>query len=666
MYILLIEFILYSYTSMNIEVIKFKNNLEIPSMIKGLKTYEIKFDSLQEIPENLQISINSLNNINQIISFSKNKNCLNTQKIKTQKSDFYLEKKQLSLNKNYICIQCECHFEYCDFNTKLSSGKNGVKLEEDINTFSSFLEIDEKNNEMKKFISNVNIELYTLESTYTKKINIPSDRYQYYKIDSGSNAKYKISSGKSVTVTSDGIIYPKNTTWYWYGGMGYSSPISGKEPTSISTDYTLGTSVVTAIIGGQEYKITVTVKDYASEYVEAKFDSYINTNVTNKVTQLDQLRSITAFPAQFPYSASYSGYTSMAIFEAGDCWASASTIKHLCDKVGIIAHVRFAANDGGSGSGHRNVVALIGGKIYICEAGYGYNRPNRPYYVNEEIMGYSTTSKKYGDKTGLVIYQYDGYLQEIDVPSVINGKEVIGLEKLVFYNGPGKTATKITIPETIKFLGNSVFNSLPNITEVEIPKNVESIGLYVFAGSNNISKIEVDSDNQFLTSKKNILYNKNKTTIINYPPGKVEEKYEGLSSLERFENYSFYYTKNVSAVVVPKSVKYIGEGAFGDSNIKEIYFAGDPPILGEFIFHGLNVTIYYPEDNEKWKSFIGQNYTAKVTRWVTWDPPTYTVLIVCLSLVGVLIIAGIILFFILRKKGKLNSFNFDFTTKLTP
>ena len=35
----------------------------------------------------------------------------------------------------------------------------------------------------------------------------------------------------------------------------------GKEPTSISTDYTLGTSVVTATIGGQEYKITVTVKD---------------------------------------------------------------------------------------------------------------------------------------------------------------------------------------------------------------------------------------------------------------------------------------------------------------------------------------------------------------------------------------------------------------------
>ena len=72
-------------------------------------------------------------------------------------------------------------------------------------------------------------------------------------------------------------------------------------------------------------------------------------------------------------------------------------------------------------------------------------------------MGYSTTSKKYGDYTGLLIYQYDGYLQEIDVQSVINEKEVIGLEKLVFYNGPGKTVTRITIPETIKFLRDSVF-----------------------------------------------------------------------------------------------------------------------------------------------------------------------------------------------------------------
>lgn len=654
---ILIIFLLYSFTSMNVEVIKYKKDLEIQSINKNYYTYEIIFDSQKEIPEHLQFSLNSLNNINQIISFSKNQKCINAHKIISNKGDFHLDKSQLSLNKNFICIQCETPLENCDFNLKLSSGKKGAKLEQEKNILNSFLEEKENEKELKIFSStDENIELYTLSSEYKSKISIPSGRLQYYKIDTGSNAKYKV-SGSSVTVTTDGIIYPRNTTYYWYGGIGYSSPRPNEQPTRITTQYTLGKSTVTATSGDKSHKITVTVKDYSTEYVEGIFDDYIKSNVSTKITQLEQLKSITAFPAKFPYSVKYSDYVSMAIFGAGDCWASASTIKHLCDKVGIISQIRYAANDGGAGSGHRNTAALVGGKIYICEAGYGYETPNRPSNVREEKMGYSTKTKKIGDVSGITIYQYDGYLQEIDVPSSIDGKEVIGLENLVFANGPGKTATKITLPDTIRYLGNSVFNSLPNLKEVKIPKNVETIGLYVFAGSNNINKIEVDSDNQYLTSKSDVLYNKDKTTLINYPPGKFEEKFEGPSSLERFENYSFYYTKNVTAVVVPKKVNYIGLGAFGDSNIKEIYFTGDPPVLGEYVFRNLNATIYYPEDNDKWVSFVGQNYSARATRWVTWNPPTYTVLIVCLSLAGILLIAAVVfvVFCYLRKTGKIKS-----------
>ena len=667
---LIIGYILHLFNSKNIKSIQFLNKLKMPCFIKQEQTYEITFNSLDSIPDFVHISISSLNNIQQIISFSsQNEQCLNGQKYRTNKSNFYLEKSQLSLNKNFICVECQYPFENCEFNISLLEGKSGLKLEEEKEKEKPMLKpvlslkIYENNENdddiILKISANTTIDIYTLDSTYQEKIQIPSSKKKFYQIDSKENGEYKIISGQSVTIRKDGMVYPKNQTWYWYGNVGTTSPPKeGQKPTRIQISFTLGKSIISTTVGSNTYYVTINVLDYASEYVEAKIDEYIKTNVTTKTTELDKLRAITAYPASFPYSGYYSGYMSMIIFEGGDCWASASTIHHICEKIGIKSHIRFAANDGGAGSGHRNVIAYIDKKYYICEAGYGINKPNRPYSVSEELLGYSTK----GNKNGIVIYQYDGYDQEIIVPSSINNKTVIGVEKPVFANGPGKTATNITLPSTITFIGDSVFNSLPNIINVTIPKNVESIGLYVFAGSDNINEIIVDSENKALCTQNGILYTKNMTIIINYPPGKKGDKYEGLSTLERFENYSFYYTKQVKTIVVPERVRFIGEGAFARSNIKEIYFKGDPPILGEYVFADLNVSIYYPQTSgNKWRQYLNEKFKGKEIRWYTWEPTKINnnlVIIPCL-MIGILIIA-IIALYILRRRKNANNDNIDF------
>ena len=58
--------------------------------------------------------------------------------------------------------------------------------------------------------SDITIDIYTIITAYIDKIPIPADRYQIYKIESGSSGTYRVVSGKSVTVGKDGIIYPKN------------------------------------------------------------------------------------------------------------------------------------------------------------------------------------------------------------------------------------------------------------------------------------------------------------------------------------------------------------------------------------------------------------------------------------------------------------------------
>ena len=638
-----------------IEEKKYINPFKIKELINRKKIYEIKFDSIESIPNYIQINLTSSNSIRQIVSFSSNnQNCHDSIKYMSIKNDLYIEKSQLSMGKNYIYIECENPNEFCEYTISLTSEKLGVKIEETkIVKMENFL-VNEYNKNIydkKLMISqDLTIELYTLNSNYGDALKIPANLNKNYKVDSGTSGTYKVISGKSVTVGPDGIIYPYNETWYCHQGMFYScisSPTSGYE--IVEVRYTLGISVVEVKVNDKTYRITVNVLNYATVYVDEQLDQYIKTNVTNKKTQLEKYKAITAYPAQFPYSPKYADCNTMVIFKGGDCWASTSTILRLCEKVGIKAHSRSANRDSGAGSGHMNVIALIDGKYYIAEAGYGYEYENRPYNVYEEPLGYST---KYHSQGNIVIYQYDGYDLDIEIPSSIGGKTVVGLDGTVFL-GPSKEATKIKIPNSVTFLGNSVFSSLSKLEKIKITKNINSIGTNVFYKSEKLKKIEVQSGSKSFSEKGGVLFNKDKKILINYPPGK-EGNYTAPSSVEKFENYSFYYISKVLSVVVPKKTKEIGVYAFAYSSIKEIYYSGNPPTFGNNIYYQLNVSIYYPEGNKKWKDVIKNNitYGARAVRYFTWKPPSSskTALFVIIIIIFIILIVGAIFGFIYYKK----------------
>ena len=71
-------------------------------------------------------------------------------------------------------------------------------------------------------------------------------------------------------------------------------------------------------------------------------------------------------------------------------------------------------------------------------------------------------------------------------------------------------------------------------------------------------------------------------------------------------------------ISLSKSLNYIGKEAFGDSTLEEIYFKGDPPIIGEDAFLFCSITIYYPKNNQKWSSIIesGEEYGSFSIDWV--------------------------------------------------
>ena len=511
---------------------------------------------------------------------------------------------------------------------------------------------------LKNFInllSDTEINLYALNTKYETAIQIPSNYQKIYQIP-GTNCTYKRTNGYSVGVTSTGTVYPENTTYYWYGNRGYNIPREGETPTKITTEFETGKSTI-SITSSDKTVTTIifNVLDYAIVYADNVLLNFLKNNITNSMTEYEKYKKITSFPAQYPYSQFYYDYVSMIIFQGGDCWASSYTILKLCEFAGIKAHLRYGVNDPG-GSGHRNVAALIDGKIYVAEAGFSYFSPNRPYYVSEENVGFFI--KKNDNTKTARLFQYDGYEENIIVPEKIDNYTINEIYDYAFYYGKkysGMNVNSIKLPDTIEIIGNSSFFSLDTLESIKIPKNVKKIGKNTFSGCSKIEKIELDNENKYFYSDDGVLYNYDKTKLLAFPTAKNGE-YVGLTSLTEVDDYCFYNTTKINKLTLPGKINKVGNYAFTHSPLKEIYFAGPQPQFGIGVFEKVNATVYYPK-NRDWKTKNINISNAIKISFEEWDPPqnlsfytkSYTWIWVLVIIILVLIL-GFVGYIVYKKK----------------
>ena len=391
------------------------------------------------------------------------------------------------------------------------------------------------------------------------------------------------------------------------------------------TDYTVsyqnnknvGTATVT-IKGTGNYKGTLTktfeIQEDPEAYVNKVLDDYLTANIKDGMTDLEKLDKITAFPAQYPYDWRYSSCHDMVIYGGGDCWASADAIVRLCKKIGMSAHIRYGADDGGAGSGHRNAAVLIGDDVYVAEAGYSTTETPRYYTIWKENTGYYLTE---AEDEGYRINHYDGFKTKLTIPDSIDGKTITTIGALAFSSYCPIEPVKIVLPNTLTTLENQSLESVKKVTEYIIPKNVSIIGDFVFTDCDNLKQIKVNPENYSFSDDNGVLYNKEKTVLLYYPTA-GEAEYKLPKTVTSIAKYAFYYTKGITKVVLPASVEEVGEGAFAASNLQKIYFKGDKPDFEDYVFYDLdNTVVFYPKGNKTWDG-ISKKY-PEVT-WKTWEP----------------------------------------------
>ena len=160
--------------------------------------------------------------------------------------------------------------------------------------------------------------------------------------------------------------------------------------------------------------------------------------------------------------------------------------------------------------------------------------------------------------------------------------------------------TSIIIPNGVTNIGDLAFFGCENLENVKISDSVVNFGDRVFSSCPNLTSITVDENNKFYFSDElGVLYNKDKTLLVQYPVGNRRTSYIIPDSVNSICSYAFDLGNNLKDITIPKSVKNIDYMAFDDlENLSDIYYSGNAhdwnKIVIDEINHALlNAKIHY-------------------------------------------------------------------------
>jgi len=147
-----------------------------------------------------------------------------------------------------------------------------------------------------------------------------------------------------------------------------------------------------------------------------------------------------------------------------------------------------------------------------------------------------------------------------------------------------RSLTSLTIPNSVTSIGNFAFFCCTGLTSVTIPNSVTSIGDGAFSGCSCLTSINVASDNSNYCSVDGVLFNKDKTTLIQYP-GAKQGAYTIPNSVTSIGDWAFYYCSGLTSVTIPNSVTSIGNSAFsGCSGLQSIKIPNSVTSIGAWAF----------------------------------------------------------------------------------
>lgn len=207
-------------------------------------------------------------------------------------------------------------------------------------------------------------------------------------------------------------------------------------------------------------------------------------------------------------------------------------------------------------------------KMFLWKSTENMKPVAKPFtYYKKEISG----DYEYYIKDGYAyITKYLGinYSSSLYLPSSLGGADVIAVEDGAF-SETDVGGCVVIIPSGIEKIGNMAFYNT-DIIAVDIPETVKEIGENAFGGCLMLAGFSVSNDNNYYSTDAKALFNKEKTTLIQFATNLGDYAYTVPDGVNKIGESAFENCE-LNEITIPKSVTEIGENAFLNTNIKINY-----------------------------------------------------------------------------------------------
>ena len=154
----------------------------------------------------------------------------------------------------------------------------------------------------------------------------------------------------------------------------------------------------------------------------------------------------------------------------------------------------------------------------------------------------------------------------------------------------------ITIPDSVEIIGNQAFDSCTSLEKIYIGSGVKEIGIAPFVFEieggpcEKLEEIEVSKDNKHFISVDGVLYNKDMTTLIQYPLGKIQDEFVIPDSVTEIDYGALVYANNLKKLIFGKGIPVIDDVLiFGCDNLETVILPDTVTKIdgGAFKFSGI-------------------------------------------------------------------------------
>ena len=238
-----------------------------------------------------------------------------------------------------------------------------------------------------------------------------------------------------------------------------------------------------------------------------------------------------------------------------------------------------------------------------------------PTSISNVIVDENNT--RYASENGILYTKDDKtlimcYLKEKDI-NIEEG--ILTLNAYCFKQA--ENAENIILPESLQTISSSALRENNKFNKILIGKNVSSISP-MFKLTNYAGIVEISEENPYYTIENNILYSKDKKTLI-CALYQITGSFTVPGTVENIGNLAFD-AQSMQEVILESGVKKIDESAFSQcSNLKKITIPNTVTNMGEYLFERCNNLESIVIDNKE-GSISGAPWGApKGMRAITWE-----------------------------------------------